>query len=284
MIAIHSSPRDSHRPEAVGVAAWFGWGAVAVLLAMLAGCATTPNPNEAATANAVPRAESPSASGNPASYTVNGHTYRVLRSNAGYHAQGVASWYGPKFQGRLTSSGERYNMYAMTAAHKTLRLPAYVRVTNLENHRSVIVRVNDRGPFVSDRIIDLSYAAAKKIGMLGSGTALVDLHVVGPGDDGAGAVARPVAAPHEAGGTGPALPHAVWGQDVYIQVGAFAEAEHVRAVRQRLARAGIAPVRVTRYAGLQRVRIGPIASLAAYDQLMGRLDRIGFIDAQMVVE
>jgi len=252
------------------------WGVVVLPLFLLVGCATTPNPEEAATANAEPRAEAPSSRGNPASYNVHGHTYRVLRSNAGYHAQGIASWYGPNFQGKRTSSGERYNMYAMTAAHKTLRLPAYVRVTNLENHRSVVVRVNDRGPFVSDRIIDLSYAAAKKIGMLGAGTAPVDLQVVGPGAAPAGHVANSES-------RAAALPRAVWGQDVFIQVGAFAESAHVRAVRERLTRAGITPIQVSNYAGLQRVRIGPVASLAAYDRLMGQLDRIGFNDAQMVV-
>lgn len=252
-------------------------GGLLLTVALLSGCATTPSPGEAATSDAVPRSEPWSTRGNPNDYSVNGHTYRVLRSNAGYHAQGVASWYGPNFQGKLTSSGERYNMYAMTAAHKTLRLPAYVRVTNLDNHRSVVVRVNDRGPFVSDRIIDLSYAAAKKIGMIGTGTAPVDIRVVGPGSDAPTLASDPAKSP-------PSMPHAVWGEDVFIQIGAFAESAHVDAVRQRLVHAGIGPVQVSSHSGLQRVRIGPVASLADYDRLMGQLDRIGFYDAQMVVE
>lgn len=253
------------------------WGGLLLTIALLSGCASTPSPGEAATSDAVPRSEPWSTRGNPNSYNVHGHTYRVMHSNAGYHAQGMASWYGPNFQGKLTSSGERYNMYAMTAAHKTLRLPAYVRVTNLNNHRSVVVRVNDRGPFVSDRIIDLSYAAAKKIGMIGTGTAPVDIRVVGPGSAAPTLASNPGKDPSS-------MPHLVWGEDVFIQVGAFAESAHVDAVRQRLAHAGIGPVQVSSHSGLQRVRIGPVASLAAYDRLMGQLDRIGFYDAQMVVE
>ena len=249
-----------------------------VLLMLLAGCAGGPQPDEAATANAVPRAEPPSSRGNPASYTVDGHTYRVRGSNAGYHAQGVASWYGPGFQGKLTSSGERYNMYRMTAAHKTLRLPAFVQVTNLTNGRKVIVRVNDRGPFVSDRIIDLSYAAAKKIGMLGSGTAPVDLKVLTPGS-------RTASSPASSGSNAEAAgKRAVWGQDVFIQIGAFAQQDNVTDVRQRLTRAGIGPVQVTSFEGLNRVRVGPVSSLAEYDRTMQQLDKIGFFNAQMVVE
>lgn len=108
-------------------------------------------------------------------YRVYGHTYRILKTNKHYHEKGIASWYGKAFNNKRTSSGERYNMYQLTAAHKTLPLPSYVKVTNLNNGRSVIVKVNDRGPFVEGRLIDLSYAAAKQLHMVGAGTAPVSI-------------------------------------------------------------------------------------------------------------
>ncbi len=118
--------------------------------------------------------------GNPSTYEVDGITYRVLESSVGYEAEGMASWYGEEFQGRRTSSGEPYDMYAMTAAHRTLPIPTYVEVTNLENGRTAVVRVNDRGPFHADRIIDLSYAAARKLGIVGPGTAHVRVRALEP--------------------------------------------------------------------------------------------------------
>ena len=124
--------------------------------------------------DAVPRAEPRSKSGNPPFYEVRGQRYYVMNDAAGYRESGVASWYGTKFHGRRTSSGEPYDMYAMTAAHKTLPLPSYVRVTHRGNGRSVVVRVNDRGPFIGDRVIDLSYAAAVRLGMHNEGTAPVE--------------------------------------------------------------------------------------------------------------
>jgi rare lipoprotein A len=125
--------------------------------------------------DAVPRIEPRSRSGNPPFYDVFGKRYFVLSSSVGYVERGVASWYGPGFHKVRTSIGEPYDMYGMTAAHKTLPLPAYVRVTNLQNGLSVVVRVNDRGPFVGNRIIDLSYTAASKLGMLRNGTAIVEV-------------------------------------------------------------------------------------------------------------
>ena len=127
----------------------------------------------------VPRREPRSARGNPPSYTVLGKTYQVMESAAGYYATGTASWYGRKFHGRLTSSGEPFDMFALTAAHRSLPIPTYVRVTNLDNGRASVVRVNDRGPFHGDRIIDLSYAAAVKLGFADRGTAHVRLEVLG---------------------------------------------------------------------------------------------------------
>ncbi len=131
--------------------------------------------------NAVPKAEPLSRIGNKPYYTVFGKRYYVMRSRRNYVAVGIASWYGTLFHNRKTSNGERYDMLAMTAAHRNLPLPTYVQVTNLENGHRVIVKVNDRGPFAPNRIIDLSYAAARKLHMTGRGTALVEVRALNPG-------------------------------------------------------------------------------------------------------
>lgn len=143
------------------------------------------------TPDAVPRVEPLSRYGNR--FGKNGKTntyvalrkrYRVMSTSRGYRARGRASWYGTQFHGRKTSSGERYNMYAMTAAHPHLPIPTYVKVTNLENGKTVIVKVNDRGPFHGNRLIDLSYVAAAKLGVLGRGTAKVEVESIDPRDHG----------------------------------------------------------------------------------------------------
>lgn len=159
---------------------------LALLLALvLAGCESTPSPPAGDSgpqriprgvltqADPVPSDEPLSASGNSMSYVVFGKRYYRLKTARGFDEEGVASWYGRKFHGRLTASGEPYDMYTMTAAHKSLPLPTFARVTNLRNNRSIVVRINDRGPFVDDRLIDLSYAAAAKLDMLAAGTARV---------------------------------------------------------------------------------------------------------------
>ena len=132
--------------------------------------------------DAIPKVEPIRKAGNTSPYTVLGKTYQVLPSGVGYRERGVASWYGNKFHGRKTSNGETYSMYSMTAAHKSLPIPSYVKVTNLDNGRAVIVRVNDRGPFHGERIIDLSYAAAKKLDYSGKGTANVEVVAINPHD------------------------------------------------------------------------------------------------------
>ncbi|MGC1854591.1 MAG: septal ring lytic transglycosylase RlpA family protein [Candidatus Aquirickettsiella sp.] len=131
--------------------------------------------------NAVPKAEPLSKRGNPKSYVVFGRRYYVMKNARGYHARGIASWYGMKFHDFQTSNGEIYNVAGMTAAHKTLPLPTFLQVTNLRNGKKVIVKVNDRGPFVSNRLLDLSYAAAKKLDMTGAGTAPVSIVAITPG-------------------------------------------------------------------------------------------------------
>jgi len=130
----------------------------------------------------VPREEAASARGNMAEYVQGGRTYRVLDSSYGYDERGIASWYGEDFQGRPTSSGEPFDMYSLSAAHRTLPLPSWVRVTNLANGRSLLLRVNDRGPFADPdrRIIDVSYAAAVRLGMVETGTASVRVQAVEP--------------------------------------------------------------------------------------------------------
>lgn len=132
--------------------------------------------------NAVPRHEPKSRIGNPKTYTVFNKTYCVMQSSKGYKERGTASWYGKKFHGFHTSNGEVYDMYGMSAAHKTLPLPTYAKVTNLSNGKHVIVKINDRGPFHDDRLIDLSYAAASKLGILATGTAKVEIQALDPSE------------------------------------------------------------------------------------------------------
>ncbi|MDR3416593.1 MAG: septal ring lytic transglycosylase RlpA family protein, partial [Nevskia sp.] len=139
--------------------------------------------NLVAVPDAVPKPEPLSATGNPDSYEVDGDHYVVMKESHGFKERGLASWYGQKFQGKRTSSGEPYDMFKMTAAHKTLPIPCYVRVTNLANGKSVVVRINDRGPFHKGRIIDLSYTAALKLDVLGDGSTPVEICTMEPAPD-----------------------------------------------------------------------------------------------------
>lgn len=224
--------------------------------------------------DAVPRAEPRSRYGNPESYVVFGQTYRVQKSARGHVERGLASWYGPGFHAERTSSGEPYDMYAMTAAHKTLPIPAYVRVTHLENGRSVVVKVNDRGPFVGDRIIDLSYTAAHKLGMIRSGTAPVEIRVLEPGEE------TPAPSPAL---TASATPPSI-GVTRYVQAGAFGARANAEAMLARLRGAGIdnALIREVNISGRQwyRVQAGPVDQAAAVDALVERLQRAGVPDAR----
>ncbi|OIZ99924.1 hypothetical protein BEV13_04760 [Rickettsiella grylli] len=131
--------------------------------------------------NAKPKPETRSKRGNPKSYVVFGQRYYVIKSAKGYRARGIASWYGMKFHNFITSNGDVYNVAGMTAAHRTLPLPTYLQVTNLRNGKKIIVKVNDRGPFVKNRLIDLSYVAAKKLDMIATGTAPVSIVAITPG-------------------------------------------------------------------------------------------------------
>ena len=137
-------------------------------------------PNLAKISEPKPKYEPKSRCGNPTNYKVFNKTYRVLKSSDGYKERGYASWYGTKFHGYRTSNGDVYDMYSMTAAHKTLPLPTYAKITNLYNKKSIIVKINDRGPFHGDRIIDLSYVAASKLGIIGNGVGMVEIAAINP--------------------------------------------------------------------------------------------------------
>jgi len=234
--------------------------------------------------DAVPRKEPRSRYGNPETYEVFGRTYRVKRSARGHIERGTASWYGPGFHAERTSSGEPYDMYAMTAAHKTLPIPVYVRVTNLENRRSVVVRVNDRGPFVGDRIIDLSYTAAHKLDMVRKGTAPVEIRVIEPGDEAPAPVIAAAATPAVA-----AAPVVTAAADIgvssrYLQTGSFATRTNAEAMLNLLARAGIrnAGVREARIGErtVFRVRVGPLDNAIEADDMIERLRVAGIPDAR----
>jgi len=259
-------------------------------------------PESTAAPDAVPHAELRSSHGNPPYYDVNGHRYQVLASADGYTERGVASWYGPDFQGHNTSSGEPYDMYGMTAAHRTLPLPCYARVTNLANGRSVIVRINDRGPFVANRIVDLSYTAALRLDIVRTGTAFVELRTVQPGEMPLPAAPGPVApvSPSPAAEVplpevpGPAAAPAATPSEpaappplvaLYIQVGAFAKAGNAQRLLERLRAAGIRQVFTLDSTAtgslLHRVRIGPIARVEDFDQLAARLASLGYPEARL---
>jgi rare lipoprotein A len=216
----------------------------------------------------VPRFELRSHHGNPPFYDVLGKRYFVLASADGYVERGVASWYGPTFHGASTSMGEPYDMYAMTAAHKTLPLPAYARVSNLKNGKSIVVRINDRGPFVANRIIDLSYTAAAKLDMLREGTTLVEVRALSP------------AAPDRLTRTAELPP-----SELYMQAGAFADKDNAARLLARLRAAGMPGVAVVppvaTKSHLFRVRVGPVASVAQFDELAGRLAALGIADARL---
>ncbi len=195
--------------------------------------------------NAKPKFEARSRYGNPESYVVGNRRYYTMESSQGYVDEGVASWYGSKFHGRRTSSGEIYNMYGMTAAHKSLPLPTYVEVTNLDNGQKIVVKVNDRGPFVDGRLIDLSYVAAAKLGITQHGTGRVKVRAIDV-KQGAPAVTKAEAVSSR----------------VYLQVGAFSQQYNAEKLQDSLTEKRFANVHIHESNGtgssLYRVRIGPV--------------------------
>ena len=211
--------------------------------------------------DAVPRPSVIGRAGNKSPYQVLGRTYHVLPTAAGYRSEGVASWYGQKFHGRRTANGEIYNLYGMSAAHRSLPIPCYVRVTNLENGRSAIVRVNDRGPFHDERVIDLSYAAAVKLGYAEKGTANVAIEVIDPDNA--------LAAEH------------------YVQLGAFSQPELAERLRRRAESVVSEPVTISVLEStpmFYRVRVGPLPSREQAELLSERLVAERFARPNIVVE
>lgn len=238
-----------------------------------------------ATPPTLPRVEPHSRYGNPSSYEVFGKRYYVLSSSVAYVERGVASWYGPGFNRARTSDGESYDMYAMTAAHKTLPLPAYVRVTNLENGRSIEVRVNDRGPFVGNRIIDLSYTAAARLDMLRNGTAMVEVRGIDPAAPVSDPTAPMGAAATPAAGTAPV---ARVQQPLFVQAGAFADPANAQRLVAKLRSAEHSKifVRDDVIAGrkMYRVRIGPVPNVPEFDRIVAALERVGVQDAHLALD
>jgi rare lipoprotein A len=257
-----------------------------LILAILAGCVgapprsfpsppplpapPTPTPQDVSKIpEPVPHYEPRSTRGNPKFYEVLGKRYFVLEDAESYLERGVASWYGPGFHAASTSNGERYDMYAMTAAHKTLPLPAYVQVTNLRNARSVVVRVNDRGPFKDGRIIDLSYTAAAKLDMLREGTTFVEVRALTPEQT-----------------SSPPTPSAP--APLYVQAGAFSTHANASKLLDQLRSQGVEKsfVREDQLDGktLYRVRVGPIPSVGEFDRVVSRLKSLGLADARLAAD
>lgn len=236
----------------------------------------------------VPRHEIRTRAGNVSPYTVLGKTYQVMDDPRGYKSRGVASWYGKKFHGRRTSNGEVYDMYGMTAAHKTLPIPSYVRVTNLKNYRSIIVRVNDRGPFHEGRVIDLTYTGAKKLGFENAGTAEVSVEYIDPGKfqaSGAQSVdssqnSSELSAPTPTNSAGYALPG-----NTYLQVGAFGKRESAVAFQQKIAQLTSHKVSVVtprKRPVLYQVQIGPFKDNLQVLQMRQKLRDANYPDPHVV--
>ncbi|MEL6869206.1 MAG: septal ring lytic transglycosylase RlpA family protein [Pseudomonadota bacterium] len=247
-----------------------------------------------------PRAEPRSRYGNPPSYVQFGRTYTVLDSAAGYREQGIASWYGKKFHGKRTSSGETYDMFSVSAAHKTLPIPCWVRVTNLDNQRSMLIRVNDRGPFVDDRLIDLSYAAANALGIVEKGTGRVEVEAVSFDDTGAPYVTPPpatqpvivAAAPDPQNTAAASLPAEAIVDSapvaatpmLIMQIGAFASFANAERQLDLLVREGIdnSYIEHSSDGKLYRVRIDKLASQAEYVAMAQRLRPLGITRTRLV--
>ena len=236
-----------------------------------------------------------SSRGNPPYYEVFGERYYVMPSSDGYRERGVASWYGRDFHGRPTSSGEIYDMHALTAAHKTLPIPTWVEVTNLNNGRRVIVKVNDRGPFVDGRIIDLSQRAAETIDMIDAGTARVQVRALGAP---AAAPPAPLVADSARSGSGISLIREAEAAPIragdqpfrvsYVQVGAFTDRNNAADLVARLQDAGFSNSFVLTSAGgrdrLHRVRIGPLSGTGDYERIRAALRAVGIVEASLVTD
>ena len=276
------------------------FGVALVLFALLTACGSNETKDSAPSSgsgaiaglpdDAVPRPEPKSRYGNGPNYVVFDKPYTVMPSAVGYKERGVASWYGKKFHGRKTSNQEDYDMYQMTAAHKTLPLPTYVRVRNLSNNRTIVVRVNDRGPFVHNRIIDLSYVAAQKLDMIGTGTSLVEVEAItfegGSNDQPTRQVSKPAATP--AAQPAPASARTANPNHIYVQIGAFGSKANADRRLDVLRSGGIGAAAVhidnSVSPALYRVRMGPIQGVEQYDLLVEELAKLGIVDPIIVTD
>ncbi|MDO6426571.1 septal ring lytic transglycosylase RlpA family protein [Thalassotalea sp. 1_MG-2023] len=218
----------------------------------------TRKPSAVELQDAIPRVEKKSRGGNR-NYTVRGIQYEVLDNASNFKQQGEASWYGKKFHGHLTSNGEIYNMYGMSAAHKNLPLPTYVRVTNLANNKSVIVRVNDRGPFHEDRVIDLSYSAAYKLDMLKTGTAQVTVEAISNINQEATVVNKE--------------------KTHYIQVFATKNSTQANKTANKISTLFNYPTKAKQENGYYKVHIGPIKEKTVISMLLEQLKTQGYPSA-----
>ena len=281
-----------------------------LLLALMTGCSTTrpavtpvgierdgplpnPPPDLAKVPDATPRIESVRSGGPNKPYEVAGERYKPITDDAPFAERGLASWYGRKFHGRPTASGEVYNMYAMTAAHPTLPIPSYARVRNPANGREVVVRVNDRGPFHKGRVIDLSYTAALKLDLL-RGVAHVEVQRITYAEIRAGKWQAPANeptpvfvpdTPQGAPQRETLNPPAASGPGYWLQFGAFGKLDGAEALRQRVAEAdfSLLPLlTIVREAGLHRLRAGPFPSADEARATAARLRDDGGIDSTLV--
>lgn len=212
-------------------------------------------------------------------YSVLGKNYTPMTTLQPFKQRGIASWYGKKFHGQKTSNGEIYNMFAMTAAHTTLPLPSYVRVTHISSGRSIVVRVNDRGPFHAGRVIDLSYTAAHKLGLIGNGSGEVEVETIMPGSTYAstGVPSKPVAMPP------PVIPKEAdpnidknFGPGFYLQFGAFTNRDNADNLRNHLAREmewAPQPIRIASDEKFHRLQMGPFSTRSEAEEVAQRVLR-----------
>ncbi len=249
------------------------WLAVGLFTLLAVGCSSNPSQPSSPrypAAEPVPRSEPLSAVGNHSPYRVMGKTYQVLASANGYKEQGIASWYGPNFHGKPTSNQEIFDMHALSAAHRTLPLPSYVRVTRLDTGASVVLRVNDRGPFKKGRIIDLSFAAAERLDMIKAGTARVEVEAIVPEG-------------------GDRRPNVTTANEVFIQVGAFSSRDNALAMLNQLRQrevdaAQLQTTKNSRGNEVHRVRVGPLSDASSAEDLAKKLAGWGFDNPTVVFE
>ncbi len=307
------NPRPIQNAFESGLLGRPAWVIIVSVLLVLTGCAGRGErladsdeipPEIARIPDAVPKVEPLSRSGNASTYVVFGKRYYTKKSSRGHVERGLASWYGKPFHGRKTSSGEVYDMHAMTAAHKTLPLPTYARVTNVENGRSIVVKINDRGPFHGPRIVDLSYTAAVKLGVVKRGTAKVEVRAIDPRRSGSQtnaflarqetptkprrtaplntpappALEQPPAIPQTLAQA--PRPPARQGQTLYLQVGAFGDQKNAQRLRALLAKQlADDPVLILQPpqfgARLYRVRIGPLSDAREAQRISRRVADLG---------